>query len=219
MIDLDTFIGGSPTRLEIPNSDWMVSDVVRRIGEPPRRPASVAPRLAGALVALVVVAIVALPGRGTPWPDGSVSTMCVSNHRSQCRRHTTSTPPSAAQSVPAGTVVEPTTLPVPDLGLEAITVHRESHLRDRPARSDPVAPRGFTISPCRAAARDRSDRSGLSAVKPRGGVPSDRCGSARLGDASSHRGGILPEDARQRLSVPPASTATSVTGSKDRRTH
>ena len=63
MIDLERSLGELADRLEIPNGEWMVSDVVRRIGEPPPRPAiGRVPRLAGALVVLVVVAIVALPG-------------------------------------------------------------------------------------------------------------------------------------------------------------
>ena len=63
MIDLERSLGELADRLEIPNAEWMVSDVVRRIGEPPRRPAvGRVPRLAGALVALLVVAVMALPG-------------------------------------------------------------------------------------------------------------------------------------------------------------
>lgn len=63
MIDLERSLGDLAERLEIPGGDWLVSDVVRRIGEPARRPARRrAVRLAGALVAVVVVAMVALPG-------------------------------------------------------------------------------------------------------------------------------------------------------------
>ncbi|MDP9465618.1 MAG: DUF4367 domain-containing protein [Actinomycetota bacterium] len=63
MIDLERSLGELADRLEIPGGDWLVSDVVRRIGEPARRPARRREvRLAGALVAVVVVAVVALPG-------------------------------------------------------------------------------------------------------------------------------------------------------------
>ncbi len=63
MIDLERSLGELAERLEIPGGEWLVSDVVRRIGEPAQRPArrrSV--RFAGALAAAVVVAMVALPG-------------------------------------------------------------------------------------------------------------------------------------------------------------
>jgi hypothetical protein len=63
MIDLERALGELATRLDIPNSEWMVTDVVRRIGEDRRRPTiGRVPRLAGALVALVLVVVVALPG-------------------------------------------------------------------------------------------------------------------------------------------------------------
>lgn len=118
MIDLERSLGELAERLEIPNGDWIVSDVVRRIGEPPRRPAiGRVPRLAGALVALVVVAIVALPGTRhavARWlgfdsvriePGVTVPTTTSTST-------TTPTPPT----VP-GSVVEPTTIVVPELGL------------------------------------------------------------------------------------------------------
>ena len=63
MIDLERSLGELADRLEIPGGDWMVDDILRRIGE------STAPRggrrvlrLAGALVAVLIVAVVALPG-------------------------------------------------------------------------------------------------------------------------------------------------------------
>ena len=39
MIDLERSLAELADRLEIPGGDWMASDVVRRIDEPPRRPA------------------------------------------------------------------------------------------------------------------------------------------------------------------------------------
>ena len=119
MIDLERSLGELAERLEIPNGDWVVSDVVRRIGEPPRRPAiGRAPRLAGALVALVVVAIVALPG-----PRHAVArwlgfdSVRIEPSVTVPSTSSASTPTSGASSVPTGSVVVPTTLPVPDLGL------------------------------------------------------------------------------------------------------
>ena len=63
MIDLERSLGELAERLEIPGDDWLVSDVLRRIGEPQRRAVSRRlPRLAGALAVVVVVAMIALPG-------------------------------------------------------------------------------------------------------------------------------------------------------------
>jgi hypothetical protein len=119
MIDLERSLRELADRLEIPDSEWMVSDVVRRIGHPPGRPAiGRVPRFAGALVALVVVAIVALPGPRhavARWlgfdsvriePDLTVPSTAAG-----------STTTSLAPAVSAGSVVEPTTLPAPSLGL------------------------------------------------------------------------------------------------------
>jgi hypothetical protein len=63
MIDLERSLGELAERLEIPGGDSLVSSVVHRIGEPARRPAHRrVVRLAGALVAVVVVGVVVLPG-------------------------------------------------------------------------------------------------------------------------------------------------------------
>lgn len=63
MIDLERSLGELAERLEIPGDDWLLSDVLRRIGEPQHRAVSRRlPRLAGALAAIVVVAMIALPG-------------------------------------------------------------------------------------------------------------------------------------------------------------
>ena len=98
----------------------MVSDVVRRIGEPPRRPAiGRVPRLAGASLALVVVAVVALPGprhavaRWLGFDSVRIEpgvTVPSDTHRIDdnfCRR----------QRCPPGLSSSRTTLLVPDLGL------------------------------------------------------------------------------------------------------
>ena len=119
MIDLERSLGELAERLEIPNGEWIVTDVVRRIGEPPRRPAfGRIPRLAGALVALIVVAIVALPG-----PRHAVArwlgfdSVRIEPGVTVPSTQTGSTTTSVARAVPAESVVESTTLPVPDLGL------------------------------------------------------------------------------------------------------
>lgn len=63
MIDLERSLDELAERLEIPDGEFLVSDVLRRIGEPARRPAKGrTPRLAGVLVAAAIVVTVALPG-------------------------------------------------------------------------------------------------------------------------------------------------------------
>jgi hypothetical protein len=66
MIDIERSLGELADRLEIRGGDWLVDDVVRRIGEPARRRQGRQGRrvllLAVASVVLVAVAIVALPG-------------------------------------------------------------------------------------------------------------------------------------------------------------
>jgi hypothetical protein len=120
MIDLERSLGELADRLEIPNGDWMVSDVVRRIGEPQRRPAiGRVPRLAVALVAVLVVALVALPGprhavaRWLGFDSVRIEPGVTVPPTTSASTTTTQAPPT----VSAGSVVEPTTLPVPDLGL------------------------------------------------------------------------------------------------------
>jgi hypothetical protein len=66
MIDLERALTDLADRVDIPSSDWFVNDVMRRINEVPearvRRASPRAPRLVGALLALVVAVVVALPG-------------------------------------------------------------------------------------------------------------------------------------------------------------
>jgi hypothetical protein len=64
MIDLERSLGELAERLEIPGDDWLVTDVLRRIAEPPQRVAVRLriPRLAGALAVAAAVTVVALPG-------------------------------------------------------------------------------------------------------------------------------------------------------------
>ena len=66
MIDLERGLTDLADRVEIPSSEWFVSDVLRRIDEVSeervRRPLGRTPRLVGVLVALAVVVVVALPG-------------------------------------------------------------------------------------------------------------------------------------------------------------
>ncbi len=63
MIDLERSLAELATRIEIPGGEWLVDDVVRRIGEPvlPRSPRRRLV-LAAALVAVVAVVVAALPG-------------------------------------------------------------------------------------------------------------------------------------------------------------
>ena len=66
MIDLERSLGELAERLNVPSSDRFVSDVMHRISAvseaPARRMRRRAPRLAGALAAIAVLATVALPG-------------------------------------------------------------------------------------------------------------------------------------------------------------
>jgi hypothetical protein len=63
MIDLDRSLVELVDRLEIPGGDRLVGDVVRRIGQPVRRPASRRGlTLAGAMAIVAVVLVVVLPG-------------------------------------------------------------------------------------------------------------------------------------------------------------
>ena len=66
MIDLERSLGELAERLNVPSSDRFVSDVMHRISAEPEAPARRvrrgAPRLAGALAAIAVLATVALPG-------------------------------------------------------------------------------------------------------------------------------------------------------------
>jgi hypothetical protein len=119
MIDLERSLGELAERLEIPGGDWIVSDVVRRIAEPPQRPAfGRVPRWAGAVLALAVVALVVLPG-----PRHAVARWLgfdsVRIEPGVTVPPTTggSTTTLASPTVPGGSVVEPTTVVVSDLGL------------------------------------------------------------------------------------------------------
>ena len=119
MIDLERSLGVLAERLEIPGGDRMVSDVVRRIGEPPRRRAfGRVPRLAGAVLAVVVVALVVLPG-----PRHAVArwlgfdSVRIEPGVTVPPTTTGSTTTLASPTAPAGSVVEATTVVVPDLGL------------------------------------------------------------------------------------------------------
>jgi hypothetical protein len=63
MIDLERSLGELAERLEIPNGGWLVDDVMRRIGEPVRPVRHRrALRFAGAVVVLLAVVVIALPG-------------------------------------------------------------------------------------------------------------------------------------------------------------
>jgi hypothetical protein len=63
MIDLERSLAELADRVQIPGGDWLVGDVVRRVGEPVERlPRRRAITLAGALVALLAIVTFALPG-------------------------------------------------------------------------------------------------------------------------------------------------------------
>jgi hypothetical protein len=63
MIDLERSLVDLAERLEIPNGDFLVGDVMHRIGQPTRRRrVGKAPRLAGALAAALIATVVILPG-------------------------------------------------------------------------------------------------------------------------------------------------------------
>ena len=64
MIDLERSLTELADRLEIPGGEWLVDDVVRRIAEPAVRPGRSRRtlRLAGALLVVLVVVTVGLPG-------------------------------------------------------------------------------------------------------------------------------------------------------------
>jgi hypothetical protein len=63
MIDLERSLGELAERLEIPNGEFVVGDVMRRIGQPARRRTmGRVPRLAGALASALVAAVLILPG-------------------------------------------------------------------------------------------------------------------------------------------------------------
>jgi hypothetical protein len=63
MIDLDRSLGELADRLQIRGGEWLVDDVVRRLGEPAgRHPPRRVVLFAGALAAVAVLAVVTLPG-------------------------------------------------------------------------------------------------------------------------------------------------------------
>jgi hypothetical protein len=63
MIDLERSLAELAERLEIPNGEFLVGDVMRRIGEPARRRTTGrVPQLAGALAAAAIATVVILPG-------------------------------------------------------------------------------------------------------------------------------------------------------------
>ncbi|MEP7203893.1 MAG: hypothetical protein ABI894_14885 [Ilumatobacteraceae bacterium] len=63
MIDLERSLGELADRLEIPGDEWLVTDVLRRLAEPsPGTTRPLLPRLAGAIAAATVAAVLILPG-------------------------------------------------------------------------------------------------------------------------------------------------------------
>jgi hypothetical protein len=107
MIELERSLAELADRMQIPGGDRLISDVVRRIGEPAQRPARrTGVRLAGALAAVLIVAIVALPG-----PRHAVARWF--GFESVRIEPGVTVPATAVQSTTAGT----TTVPDPAAGL------------------------------------------------------------------------------------------------------
>ena len=116
MIDLERSLDELAERLQIPGGEWMVADVMRRIEEPPRRRASGRVlRLAGALVVVLAVVIVALPG-----PRGAVARwLGFDSVRIEPGVTVPSTATPATSSAPATGTGSPTTSANPELDLGA----------------------------------------------------------------------------------------------------
>ena len=118
MIDLERSLGELAARLQIPGGDWMVRDVVRRIDGPrPRAAFGRVPRLAGAVLALVVVALVVLPGprhavaRWLGFDSVRIEPGVTVPQTTRGSTTTLDSPPAV------GSVGEATTVVIPDLGL------------------------------------------------------------------------------------------------------
>lgn len=117
MIDLERSLGELAERLEVPRSDWLVADVLRRIDEParvltPRRGL----RLVGVVVVVLAVALVAVPG-----PRRAIARWLgfdsVHIEPGAVTVPTVPTSIAPATNLPSTTVVSTSTAPVPELGL------------------------------------------------------------------------------------------------------
>jgi hypothetical protein len=128
MIDIERSLVELADRLEIPSNDWLVDDVVRRIGQPARRQTGRRGlTLAGALVAVAVavVVIAVLPGprhavaRWLGFDSVRIEPGAVTvptSSESTTTSSSTSGPPTSATTLP--TTIVPTTIAafVPGLG-------------------------------------------------------------------------------------------------------
>lgn len=119
MIDLARALGDLGARLEVPGGDWLVADVLRRIDEPVRSLTSRrALRLAAAVVVVLAVALVAVPGprraiaRWLGFDSVQIEPGVVTVPPT-----ISTTPATTATTVPSTTAVSTTTAPVPALGL------------------------------------------------------------------------------------------------------
>ena len=119
MIDLERSLGELADRLEVPGGDWLVADVLRRIDEPAR---AVTPRrrlrLAGAMVVVLAVTLVAVPG-----PRRAIARWLgfdsVRIEPGVATVPTVATSIAPATDLPSTTAVSTSTAPVPELGLGA----------------------------------------------------------------------------------------------------
>ena len=197
MIDLERSLGELADRLEIPGDEWLVDDVLRRIGEPPRAGSCAAESRGWLARSSSQPSFVAdrrrCPARAMRLPVGWVSTACASNPASRCRRTTSTT-----ILVDCGPRRSRSTTPACELWAGR-RVDRAKRCRDRPARSDARRCSG-TPQSIHVVQPPRGGQivAGLSAVGTGPGVPCDRCRRARVGDAGAHRRGLLPEDPRHR---------------------
>lgn len=114
MIDLERSLGELAERLEVPGGDWLVDDVLRRIGEParvltPRRGL----RLAAAVVVVLAVVLVAVPG-----PRHAIARW-LGFDSVRIEPGVITVPPTVATSTSPATTPPTTTAPVSELGLGA----------------------------------------------------------------------------------------------------
>jgi hypothetical protein len=112
MIDVERSLDELAARLEIPGGEWLVDDVIRRIGEPARRRSGRRVlRLAAALVVVAAVVVVAVPG-----PRRAIARWLGFD---SVRIEPGVTVPATAEPASSGpTVTSPaTTVAVPELGL------------------------------------------------------------------------------------------------------
>ena len=143
------------------------------------------------------------PVRVMPLRDGWVSTVCASNQVSRCPRHTTgSTTTSVAPTVPAGlsSSQRHSLLQIWALGRRC----RSSEAMSATGLPDPTPALLGTPQSIHVVQPPATGQIVLvyppSALVPES--PVTGCRRAGVGHAGPHRGGLLPEDARQHVNGP-----------------